>query len=242
MRGIDQVGQSVGISGFEFGQFAILEHFLRHFVDAGQLFESFGGGGAGLARTRCGMVQIQLVEEDFGELLRRIDLEFEAGEFVDCLSRAAISLHGASRNRCRGLSVRRGHRGFPCARARARAADRFFRRVRRGLAFRLLRAERARAGRDNRRVRRARRKEFDSSGAGRLRRRSDLRWSDARDRNKASWRGECPRPFCCNPSRLGEETRQKSFGSWTILGRFRIGAAIRRWPRKLRSASSTAAE
>ena len=81
--GMDQARQHVGISGFQLGQLAVFDDFLGQLVNRRQFFEDIGGSGARLGAAAARRLQIQLVEKNFGELLRRIDIEFDSGEVVD---------------------------------------------------------------------------------------------------------------------------------------------------------------
>ena len=81
--GMDQAGQHVGISGFEFGELAIFDDFLGQLVHGCEFFENVGGRGARFGATAARRLQLEFVEEDFGELLRRIDIEFHSGVTVD---------------------------------------------------------------------------------------------------------------------------------------------------------------
>ena len=69
-RGMDQPRQGVRIGGFQFRELAIFENFFGKVVDEGQLFQNFGGRRARFRRGSARRLQIQLVEENFGELLR----------------------------------------------------------------------------------------------------------------------------------------------------------------------------
>src|SRR5579872_5345823 len=85
----DELVERVRIRGIEFRDFAIIHHQLGQFVERGKLGEDFGGGGARFATRAAREREIQLVVKDFGKLLRRIDIEFEAGNFVDAFFVAA---------------------------------------------------------------------------------------------------------------------------------------------------------
>jgi hypothetical protein len=82
--GVDHQRQRVDVRALQFVQRPPVEHQPRHLVGQRQFFEDFGGsrkraGLAGLLRRR----QVELLEEDSAELLRRVDVERFAGELVD---------------------------------------------------------------------------------------------------------------------------------------------------------------
>ena len=88
--GMNQARQHVGIGGFQLGELAIFENFFGHLVEERELFENVGGGGTRFWRSVRGEASADrdLIEKHFGELLRRIDFELEAGQFVDAFFQA----------------------------------------------------------------------------------------------------------------------------------------------------------
>ena len=80
---MNQPRQHVGVSGFELRQLAVFDDFLRQFVHQREFFQHVGGGGARLGAAAARRLQRQAIEENFRELLRRIDVEFESGDAVD---------------------------------------------------------------------------------------------------------------------------------------------------------------
>ena len=81
---IDQRGQRVHVGAFQLRELPVLQNLAGDFVIGRQAFQHIrrGGNGFSLAVLHgCG--QIQFFKQDFSELLRRIDVERLAGQFVD---------------------------------------------------------------------------------------------------------------------------------------------------------------
>ena len=78
------VGQRVDVGALELGELAVLDDLGRERMWSGEFFEDVGvGAGAGLGFLDDR--QPQLVEQDFRELLGRVDVERVAGELFDLL-------------------------------------------------------------------------------------------------------------------------------------------------------------
>ena len=82
VRGVDQRRQRVGIGRLELGERPVLDDLGGQLVAEGELLEHVGVGrvaGLGLPERR----QLELLEQDGGELLGRADVELAAREHVD---------------------------------------------------------------------------------------------------------------------------------------------------------------
>ena len=108
---LNQFRQRVHVGGFELGDFAVFENFARQFVQEREFVEHVGGGGARFgAAAPAGGGEIHLVEKNFGELLRRIDVEFRAGQFPDAFFERADFASPWIRTSRRALRDRRERR------------------------------------------------------------------------------------------------------------------------------------
>ncbi len=81
---IDQCGQGVNVCAFQFRELPVLQHLARDFMLGRQALQHIRGRRNGFAfavlhRSR----QIQIFEQNLPELLRRIYIEWLAGQFVD---------------------------------------------------------------------------------------------------------------------------------------------------------------
>ncbi len=216
--GIDQLGQRVDVGGFELGDFAVFEDSCAA-VRAAAPARSSTSAAVERARARLRLrdrAEIHFIEEDFGELLRRIDVEFGAGELPDALVRArgfrasivwdmAASAAGSTRMPWRSIAPGPARAAGRCSRTRRRVpAPRL--RCARACARRCELVGAFAGGAGKRRVRVAQHQRRQGRAA---------RWWAAADRNRASSRGGC--------RAIGPASSAKSFGSCTILGRCGIG-------------------
>ena len=83
-RGIDQLRQRVHVGALQLGELPVLQHLAHDLVVRRQLFQHVRGGGDDLALAvlhRRG--QLQILEQDPPQLLRRADVERLSGERVD---------------------------------------------------------------------------------------------------------------------------------------------------------------
>ena len=115
---VDHHRQRVDVRALQLVQRAPLEDEPRQFVRERQLLEHFGGRRkrarlAGFLRRR----QIELLEQDSPELLRRVDVEFLAGQLVDPRGVAGELLFDLAATARRAPARRSG-----CRRARRRRA------------------------------------------------------------------------------------------------------------------------
>ena len=86
---IGQQRQSVDVVRLEFREVAIFKNQLRDFVLLGELFEHVLRGGEVFAFAAAGWRgQAQVREQDFAELLGRVDVEAAAGKLEDAFADA----------------------------------------------------------------------------------------------------------------------------------------------------------
>ena len=81
---IDQCGQGVNIGAFQLRELAVFQHLARYLVLGRQALQHIRRGRDSLALAvlhRRG--QIQFFKQDLAELLRRVDVEWLAGQLVD---------------------------------------------------------------------------------------------------------------------------------------------------------------
>ena len=81
-RCIDHARQLVRVRGLELRQPAMFEQHLRQRIIFRELLQHFFIGGRRAARRLLHDRQLQLLEEDLADLLRRTEIEFAAREFV----------------------------------------------------------------------------------------------------------------------------------------------------------------
>jgi len=85
-RGIDQRRQRVHVSGLEFGQLPVVQDAGGQRVQRGQRLQHLDPGGVRLGLLRLlGRGELELVEQNLAELLRRVDIELLAGQRKDFL-------------------------------------------------------------------------------------------------------------------------------------------------------------
>ena len=126
---VDQRRQRVGIRRLELGECPVLDDLGGQLVAEGELLQHVGVGrvaGLGLPERR----QLELLEEDGGELLGRADIELARPRARRCPGSPARAPARARARTRRGAACRRGCRRAPCGRGRERAAARCPRRAR----------------------------------------------------------------------------------------------------------------
>src|SRR6202021_1242579 len=91
---MDEPRQHIGISGFQFGELAVLQHFLGYFVHERKFFEYIHRRGARFHPALPRRLQIETVKKYFRELLRRIYFELAPCEIENApLKFADFLLH-----------------------------------------------------------------------------------------------------------------------------------------------------
>ena len=124
--GVDQVGQRVGVGRFELRELAILDDFLGQSWTAASSSSTSAAVERDLAAAASRRLQVQLVEENFGELLRRVDVEFEAGHDRRWFFRACRFPPAWCAEMRSSSQDRRERRRLPCGRERRASGKSIF--------------------------------------------------------------------------------------------------------------------
>ena len=174
---MNQARQSVRVGGFQLGELAIFENFLRQIVGQRQLFQNFGGGRPAFRDAAAARrLQVEPVEKHFGKLLRRIDLELETREFVNAFFQTRDFFLSFGGDDVQFFFVHANAGAFHARQHRGQREVDAVVETRQAQLFHFRAQHGGESAAKNRRARRARRKACDSSGAKPPRRKRDWPW------------------------------------------------------------------